>query len=127
MISALVADGPNGVKIPIMFWTDAELAKQDCSKLLGEPTSNCYWWVYRETHEEDDTVFLIIPASLLGTEPQNPYAPNAREERELFSLKCNRVPSKSVVTSYYGGCGEIGSFTLKEFDEGKPCIQFNLD
>lgn len=38
MIYCLVAYGTNDIKIPCMFWSDGELAKNKCFELLGKPT-----------------------------------------------------------------------------------------
>lgn len=34
---------------------------------------------------------------------------------------------EKIYTSYYGGCGECYAFTLKQVEEGKPFVCWNLD
>lgn len=42
-------------------------------------------------------------------------------------LKTNKVLSKSLFTSYYGGCGECHELVVTRVEAGKPFVSWDLD
>lgn len=131
MIYCLIAKGPNSIKVPCLFWTDFEVAKQRCFDLLGDPSfsQKMEWMIFKEEYDKEnkETNFFIYPETSFDSFPIN-YS-----ERGGWHKIQENNPNKKVVkssmffTSYYGGCGEINSFELKAIEEDTPSVPFNLD
>lgn len=147
MITALIAHGPNSVIIPCMFWANRDIARQQSIDILGPPTEEniqrLYWSVYDEKYNDhdEDKYFYIISAELDSQYPERPSDRNEmeawdewRSKRDAWNELCHdnmdtmfKVGSKKIFTQYYGGCGQVGSFELRDLQEGVPQIKFNLD
>jgi hypothetical protein len=93
---ALIANGPNGLEVPCMFF-NTEKEAVDYLKDNG-----------------------VTPNEWL---PQHVY----HEPRE--DEKGNRLPIfwDAFFKSYYGGCGDVDSFSIKEIEVGKPLLRWDLD
>ena len=153
MVYCLIAEGPNDVKIPCLFWTNYEAAEKECINLLGEPTysDEMKWSVCSEgslpalnkddeSIEDDGEFYLsIYPKDTFNFYPKRPSRRLNQTDWNQFrhlvsewkkwsnSLKKKLVNSRNIFTSYYGGCGSVSAFQLKEIQEGIPSVPFNLD
>lgn len=141
MVVALVAEGPNSVSIPAMFWSDYNTALAQVTEMLGQPTSKDHWVVWEEHFFQDERTeyfFLGPEEDYKRAKELAPQYPRHDSEKDAFfkareewyenlHLYLKKVNPDALFTSYYGGCGECGGFTLETFEEGKPCVRFNLD
>lgn len=94
----LIGEGANDVEIPCLIWADKETALSRCKEIFGEDP--------KEYHEDDGTVryrWLI---------EESEGAQKALDE---------------MYTGYYGGCGDCYAATLREAEEGKPFVRWDLD
>lgn len=94
----LIGEGPNDVEITALVWSDGDVALQACKEIFGG-------------------------------EPKFTREKNGHQEYQ-WACRGDGFPEEvtdKMYTSYYGGCGECYSATLKYIEEGKPFCGFNLD
>lgn len=94
---ALIANGPNLVSSPALVFPDQESAEQFLAQ------------------------FNIAPNKFLLTE-------KTRGKKQVCDLLAeNEDISGAFFTDYYGGCGEVGSFSIRKIEFGAPIAGWNLD
>lgn len=100
MTVALIAHGPNDLQVPCMFFNTLEDAAQ---YLTNHGVEKSEKWGYE--------------------------IPNSAYHQHQEDDEGNRLPSfwDAFFTSYYGGCGDVDSFSIKEIEIGKPTLRWDLD
>lgn len=104
MIYALVAHGPNGLAIPVLFWANKGDATAFIEGLLER---------HKESFNQDRTTKVVdVGMSLVPTDEVAEYG---------------KGPFEEIFTSFYGGCGGCYCLSLEEFKDGVKSIRWDLD
>lgn len=108
----LIGQGANELEIPAMIWTNHDSALAACVQLLG----NKY-----KTGEKNGSAFHVWEGNRkwnCGTGDEDMLED---PDPDYPTVVC------PIYTTYYGGCGECYRATLREVDEGKPFVGWDLD
>lgn len=111
---AIVAYGPNGIEIPCVFFNTIEEALKyvdDARKGREKEIGNWKQGLGRKTN----LPFWQFDVKNVHHTP---------EEKQGWA---NNSFLGKFFTSYYGGCGDVGAFHLKEIPFGRPWLSWSLD
>ena len=151
-IPVLIAHGPNSLDIPCrVFNCLFEEAKERMVKLLGFASigeDGKVSWSCQEVDGSDGIGFMtpsreeIIARREARTVARQKFDENNGEtDKSFFEFFREEMdglmgdgfpegkitPAKEIFTEYYGGCGEVCGFTLKEMESDTPFVNWNLD
>ena len=106
---AIIAQGPNRVKIPCLFFETEEDARDYMDNIgIVEDEDGLY------KEDVDGTIVY----HLLRTYNAD------RNERDGYE---DSQFADHFFTSYYGGCGAVSRFEVVEIPYGEPIVPFSLD
>jgi hypothetical protein len=115
-IAVLIADGPNQVEVPCMFFEDFDTGLQRVTEMLsGQPPIQKVIDRGPFSGRRAATWEVDIQRGEGGWDGIPYTPPDEANDALAFFLH------------YYDGCGGVGAFTLLEAEFGERLVGFNLD
>ena len=113
MLTVLIGHGPNEINIPALVFSSFEKGLEHCKSFLGDP---------KKINTEKHIAYWDTDSGKLEREfeKNNPECEYDSED------DCHPTLLK-LYTSVYSGCGGFYGLSLKEVEEGKPFVKWNLD
>lgn len=119
-ITAVIALGPNSLSVPCLFYQSVGDAIKDFTENRG--------FVDSDFKQKDSGIYIGTRA---GKDLCDLFDRELTDEEHAVDDEREEGSPDPVTfgifTSYYGGCGGVGGFVIKELLLGQACVDWDLD